>query len=31
MKYYGQSELAEKAKEIKKDIDKKIETIKVSS
>ena len=31
MKYYGQTELAEKAKEIKKDIDKKIETIKVSS
>ena len=31
MKYYGQSELAEKAKEIKKDLDKKIEIIKVSS
>ena len=31
MKYYGQSELTEKAKEIKKDLDKKIETIKVSS
>ena len=31
MKYFEQSELAEKAIEIKKDIDKKIETIKVST
>ena len=31
IKYYGKSELAEKAKEIKKNLDKKIETIKISS